>query len=108
MKKTDSECKDSFQCNVEKALNIIGGKWSFLIIKHLFDGTMRFGEIRKALHNISPKTLTSCLRDLEKNDILTRKVYPTIPPAVEYTLTEKGWDLIKIIEEMKAWGKKWA
>ena len=107
MKKTDSECKDSFQCNVEKALNIIGGKWSFLIIKHLFDGTMRFGEIRKALHNISPKTLASCLRDLEKNDILTRKVYPTIPPAVEYTLTEKGKDLNNIINEMKQWGKKW-
>ena len=107
MKKEDSKCIDSFQCNVEKALNIIGGKRSFLIIKHLFDGTMRFGEIRKALHNISPKTLTSCLRDLEKNDILTRKVYPTIPPAVEYTLTEKGRDLNNIINEMKLWGKKW-
>ena len=107
MKKEDSKCIDSFQCNVEKALNIIGGKWSFLIIKHLFDGTMRFGEIRKAPHNISPKTLTSCLRDLEKNDILTRKVYPTIPPAVEYTLTEKGRDLNNIINEMKLWGKKW-
>ena len=107
MEKTGSECKDSFQCNVEKALNIIGGKWSFLIIKHLFDGTMRFGEIRKALRNISPKTLTSCLRDLEKNNILTRKVYPTIPPAVEYTLTEKGRDLNNIINEMKQWGKKW-
>lgn len=69
---------------------------------------MRFGEIRKCLHDISPKTLTIRLRELEQNGIVTRKVHPTIPPAVEYTLTEKGWDLIKMIEEMKAWGKKWA
>ena len=107
MNKKESKCSDSFQCYVEKALNVIGGKWSFLIIRHLFDGTMRFGEIRKSLHNISPKTLTSCLRELEKNNILTRKVYPTIPPAVEYTLTDKGKDLNNIINEMKLWGKKW-
>lgn len=108
MKNKTSVCKDEFQCNVEKTLNIIGGKWSFLIIKQLFGGTMRFGEIRKSLNNISPKTLTSCLRDLEKHKILTRKVFPTIPPAVEYTLTEKGKDLTNVINEMKIWGKKWA
>ena len=107
MKNEDLKCSDNFQCNVEKALNVIGGKWSFLIIRHLFDGTMRFGEIRKLLHNISPKTLTNCLRELEKNKILTRKIYPTIPPAVEYTLTKKGKDLSSIITEMELWGKKW-
>ena len=107
MKDKDIKCTDNFQCDVEKALNVIGGKWSFLVIRHLFDGTMRFGEIRKSLHNISPKTLTNCLRELEKNKILTRKVYPTIPPAVEYTLTEKGKDLNNIINEMKLWGQRW-
>ena len=106
MKKKDNKNSNSKQSNVEKDLNVIGAKWSFLIIRHLFDGTMRFGEIRKSLHNISPKTLTSCLRELEKNNILTRKVYPTIPPAVEYTLTDKGKDLNNIINEMKLWGKK--
>ncbi len=103
-----AKCACEEECSIEKALTIIGGKWSFLIIKNLFGGTMRFGEIRKALHDISPKTLTVRLKELEQNGIVTRTVHPTIPPAVEYTLTEKGWDLIKIIEEMKAWGKKWA
>ncbi len=102
------KCAREAECCIEKALNIIGGKWSFLIIKNLFSGTMRFGEIRKALHDISPKTLTVRLKELEQHGIVTRTVHPTIPPAVEYTLTEKGWDLIKMIEEMKAWGKKWA
>lgn len=101
------KCACEAECSIEKALNIIGGKWSFLIIKNLFGGTMRFGEIRKSLHDISPKTLTVRLRELEENGIVIRTVHPTIPPAVEYTLTDKGWDLIKMIEEMKAWGKKW-
>jgi DNA-binding HxlR family transcriptional regulator len=101
-------CPKEIVCNVEKALNVIGGKWSFLIIKHLFDGTMRFGEIRKALHDISPKTLTMKLRELEDHGILTRKIHATIPPSVEYTLTPKGEDLETMIEAMRAWGERWA
>lgn len=97
----------SVECYVEKALNIIGGKWSFLVIKNLFTGTKRFGELRKLLHNISPKTLTSCLRTLEDNGILTRTIYPTVPATVEYTLTDKGKSLDKIINEMFFWGEKW-
>lgn len=96
------------ECCVEKALNVIGGKWSFLIIKNLFTGTKRFGELRKLLHNISPKTLTSCLRSLEENRIISRTVYPTVPATVEYSLTEKGKGLDGIINEMYAWGEKWA
>lgn len=95
-------------CCVERALDVIGGKWSFLVIKHLFHGTMRFGEIRKALHDISPKTLTMKLRELEDHGILTRKIYATIPPSVEYTLTPKGEDMKTMIEEMRKWGEKWA
>lgn len=102
-----TKCTGDVECCVEKALNIIGGKWSFLIIKNLFHGTMRFGEIRKCLHDISPKTLTVRLKELERHEIVTRKVHPTIPPAVEYTLTKKGQDFIKIIEEMQNWGEKW-
>lgn len=100
-------CNSQIECYVEKALNVIGGKWSFLIIKHLFDGTKRFGEIRKLLHGISPKTLTSCLRELESNEIITRTVYPTVPSTVEYNLTDKGYDLKGIIDEMRIWGEKW-
>ncbi len=98
----------TLECHVEKMFNIIGGKWSFLVIKHLFSGTKRFGELRKALHEVSPKTLTSCLRNLESHGILTREVIPTIPPAVHYTLTEKGMDLQSVVTQMKVWGEKWA
>jgi len=97
----------SVECCVEKALNVIGGKWSFLIIKNLFNGKKRFGELRKLLHDISPKTLTSCLRSLEENDIDTRTVYPTVPVTVEYALTGKGEELDKIINAMYYWGEKW-
>jgi len=97
----------SVECCVEKALNVIGGKWSFLIIKNLFNGKKRFGELRKLLHDISPKTLTSCLRSLEENDIVTRTVYPTVPVTVEYALTGKGEELDKIINAMYYWGEKW-
>ena len=97
----------SVECCVEKALNVIGGKWSFLIIKNLFTGTKRFGALRKLLHNISPKTLTSCLRSLEENEIIKRTVYPTVPLTVEYSLTKKGKELDNIINAMYFWGEKW-
>ena len=98
-------CK--LECCVEKVLDVLNVKWAFLIIKNLFEGTKRFGELRKLLHDISPKTLTVRLRELEEHGVIERKVYPVIPPAVEYSLTEKGKDLIYVITEMKNWGSKW-
>lgn len=100
-----TNCK--VECCVEKMLNIIGGKWSFLIIKNLFSGKKRFGELRKLLNNISPKTLTSALRSLEENKVINREVFPTVPVTVEYSLTEKGKDLKNTVEQMYLWGKKW-
>ena len=85
------KCGKTIECYVEKTLDVIGGKRSLLIIKNLFEGTMRVGQIRKCLNNISPKTLTSCLRDLETQGIISRHVLPVIPPNVSYTLTEKAW-----------------
>lgn len=96
------------ECSIEKALNIIGGKWSFLILKQLFEGTRRFGEIQKSIPKISPKALTDTLRHLEEKEVLTRKVTPTVPVTVEYSLTEKGQALHKMLKEMKIWGSKWA
>ena len=101
------KCTAGIECYVEKSLVVIGGKWSFLIIKNLFTGTKRFGELRKLLNNISPKTLTDALRNLEANGIITREVVPVIPPQVYYTLTEKGEALEPIINEMKLWGETW-
>ncbi|MBS4218483.1 helix-turn-helix transcriptional regulator [Bacillus sp. FJAT-49711] len=95
------------ECSIEKALNVIGGKWSFLILKQLFEGTKRFGEIQKSISKISPKALTDTLRHLEENEVLIRKVTPTVPITVEYSLTEKGQALHKILKEMKIWGSQW-
>ncbi|UOQ42891.1 helix-turn-helix transcriptional regulator [Halobacillus salinarum] len=99
--------EEEIECSIEKALNIIGGKWSFLVLKELFDGTKRFGELQKEIKDISPTALTNTLRHLEENTILTRKAYATVPVTVEYSLTEKGEELHKILKEMKIWGSKW-
>jgi DNA-binding HxlR family transcriptional regulator len=96
------------ECSIEKALNVIGGKWTFLILRELFKGTQRFGELQKSITGISPKALTDTLRHLESNQIVVRTAYPTVPVTVEYTLTDKGHALHKILKEMKLWGAKWA
>ncbi len=105
--KTTLEYSDGSECSIEKTLNILGAKWTFLIIRDLFEGTKRFGELRKSLKGISPKTLSERLKELEKHGVVTRTAYPTVPPTVEYTLTEKGKSLKNIIKEMKIWGAQW-
>ncbi|MCL1964741.1 MAG: helix-turn-helix transcriptional regulator [Firmicutes bacterium] len=95
------------ECCVEKTLNVIGGKWGFLILKNLFSGKKRFGELRRLLHDINAKSLTSALRSLEENGLINREVFPTVPTTVEYSLTQKGEDLKQIIMEMYIWGEKW-
>lgn len=104
---TDSPCAGHINCSIEKALDVLGGKWTFLIIRDLFEGTRRFGELRQSLTGVSPKTLSARLRDLEKKNIVTRKAYATVPPTVEYSLTEKGRSLKPIIKAMKIWGAQW-
>lgn len=96
------------ECSIEKALDVIGGKWSFLVLRELFEETKRFGELKKAILKISPKALTDTLRHLEENQIITRRVYATVPVTVEYSLTEKGRAFNKILKEMKQWGAHWA
>lgn len=93
-------------CPVEKAIKIIGGKWTILILRDLFTGTKRFGELRKSLIGVSPKTLSGRLRYLEKEGIVARKIFPEVPPKVEYTLTKRGKSLGVIIESMRVWGEK--
>lgn len=95
-------------CHVEKTLDVLGGKWSYLVIKHLFSGKKRFGELRKLLHNVNARSLTNCLRNLEEQNVINRKVIPTVPVTVEYALTEKGMALKKIIIAMYLWGEAWA
>ncbi len=94
-------------CSIEKTLSVIGGKWSFLVLRELFNGTKRFGELQRKVAGISPKSLTDTLRHLEDQGVLERHAFPTVPVTVEYTLTPKGEDLHQILREMKLWAAKW-
>ena len=91
-------------CPVEVILTLISNKWKVLIIRDLLDGTKRFSELKKSINNISQKVLTSNLREMEENDLLTRKVYPEVPPRVEYTLTDIGYSLKTLLDDMDKWG----
>lgn len=95
------------ECSIERTLEVIGGKWSFLVLRELFCSTKRFGELQRQVKGISPKSLTDTLRHLEEQGVLERTAYPTVPVTVEYTLTPKGQDLHQILKEMKLWSAKW-
>lgn len=96
--------KDLPACPVELTLLLISNKWKVLIIRDLLDGTKRFSELKKSINNISQKVLTSNLREMEENDLLTRKVYPEVSPRVEYTLTDIGYSLKTLLDDMDKWG----
>ena len=93
-------------CTVEAALSIIGGKWKLKIYKALRNGTpLRFSTLRKDLGEISEKTLTAQLREMEKDGIVTRVIYPEVPPRVEYDLTALGHTLEMVFSSLDNWGK---
>lgn len=94
----------TFPCPVETTLYLISNRWVVLILRDLFMGTKRFGELKKSLPGISQKVLTSNLRTMEEQGLLTRTVYPEVPPRVEYSLTELGASLKPIIASMFDWG----
>ena len=94
-------------CPVEITLQLIGNKWTVLIIRDLSTGTKRFGELKKSLGNITQKVLTSNLKKMEKNGLVVRKVYPEVPPRVEYSLTETGHSLQPILDCMFDWGNNY-
>lgn len=93
-------------CPVQICLNFISDKWKILIIRDLLTGTKRFNELKKSLTPITQKMLTQQLRQMEDDGIISRKVYPVVPPKVEYSLTELGKSLTPVIEAMKDWGEK--
>lgn len=98
---------EHIECSIEKTLNVIGGKWAFLVIRELFGGTKRFGELQRSITGVSPKALTDTLRHLEEQGVLERHAFATVPVTVEYQLTPKGRDLHRILKEMKLWAAKW-
>ena len=97
---------DHKECGVSKTLKVIGSKWTLLIVRDLCDGTKRFGELQTSLSGISPRTLSTRLKQLEKDHIIKKKVYAQVPPKVEYTLTEKGKTLKKLVEDLRVWGEQ--
>jgi DNA-binding HxlR family transcriptional regulator len=97
--------KDS--CPVCRTAEIVCGKWTLLVIRDLAAGRSRFCELERSLQGISPRTLSLRLRALEEEGIVARQTYPEVPPRVEYALTEKGRALVPLIEDMRAYGRRW-
>jgi DNA-binding HxlR family transcriptional regulator len=91
-------------CPVERTLEVIGGRWKVLILRELFQGIRRFGQLHRALHGITQKMLTQQLREMEEDGIIHREVYLQVPPKVEYSLTPLGESLKPIIDSMHEWG----
>ena len=94
-------------CPVETTLTLISNKWKVLIIRDLLPGTKRFGELKKSIGSVSQKVLTSQLRQMEESGLLTRTVYPEVPPRVEYTLTELGQSLRQVLDALWNWGNNY-
>ena len=97
--------KEFPKCPVETTLLLISDKWKVLIIRDLLPGKKRFGELKKSIGTISQKVLTSNLRAMEESGLISRKVYPEVPPKVEYSLTELGYSLKPILDAMYSWGE---
>lgn len=94
-------------CPVETTLMLIIDRWKVLIIRDLLTGTKRFSELKKSVGKISQKVLPSNLRSMEESGLVSRKVYPEVPPRVEYSLTETGWSLKPILDAMVEWGTEY-
>ena len=93
-------------CSLKEVLDIIGGKWSMPIIYILSQGKMRFKELERSIEGINTRMLVKELKNMEANGILTREVFATVPPTVEYTLTQKGKKLLPSIKSLHSWGQE--
>ncbi len=98
--------KDHFGCPVQGTSNVLAGKWKVLIVWHLSFGARRFAEIRDLLPGVSEKVLTAQLRELERDGVIKRLSSNTVPPRVDYTLSDAGNELIPVMEAMCSWGTK--
>ncbi len=94
------------RCAVERALAIVGAKWTLLILHNLMGGPKRFGELQRLIPGASPKMLAARLRQLVQFGLVTRTAYPEVPPRVEYALTEAGRTVWPIVDSLAEWGEK--
>lgn len=100
------QAKDITSCSsVKVTLEVMGGKWKPLIMFLLVERTMRFSELQRSIIGITQKMLTEQLRELERDGLISRKVYPQVPPKVEYSITKYGKTLLPVLETMHDWGK---
>lgn len=100
------EC-DQIRCPVEACLDLIGGKWKGVILFHLLGGTKRFNELRRLLPKVTQRMLTRQLRELERDEIVVRTIYPEVPPRVEYSLSEMGKTLEPVVQLLQRWGSEY-
>lgn len=99
--------KVNTSCPVEYTASIISNKWKIIILRDLITGTKRYNELNRSVVGISAKVLTQNLKDLEQDGIVNRKVYPVVPPKVEYSLTSKGQELKSVLDAMREFGLKY-
>ncbi len=95
-----------YGCAIEAALDVIGNRWKGVILFHLLEGTKRFNELRRLIPSVTQRMMTLQLRELEKDEVIIRKVYPEVPPKVEYSLTPFGESLKPILLALREWGVK--
>ena len=93
------------RCPAEITVNIIGGRWKLLILYHLFQGVKRFSELQRSVSGITQKMLTQQLREMERDGLVHREIYPQVPPKVEYSLTPLGESLRSVVDAMSHWGE---
>ena len=98
--------KKAVSCPAERTLKIFGGRWKLMILHELCSGVSRFGALHRVLKGVSEKVLAQQLRELERDGVVEKTVYPEVPPRVEYSLTASGKTLKPIIESMHDWGLK--
>ncbi len=96
-----------YNCPLEVTLELVGGKYKCLILWHLIDKTLRFSELSRLIPQATPKMMAAQLRELEKNGLITRTVYPEVPPKVEYQLSDFGKTLMPILDVMCDWGAEY-
>ncbi|GAA6169895.1 winged helix-turn-helix transcriptional regulator [Sessilibacter corallicola] len=101
---TPQDSAIEYVCGVSVTLELIGGKWKGVILWHLCHKTLRFSQLKRRLPRVTQKMLTQQLRELEKDGLINRKVYPEVPPKVEYSLTELGRTLQPMLDGMCKWG----
>lgn len=98
---------ESIGCPVARTANLFSNRWTPLILRDLAEGSRRFGALQRSLVGISPKTLSERLKRLEESGVVARRCFAEVPPRVEYTLTDKGYALLPIVEAMRLYGSTW-